>query len=58
MVKLKQGHIEDLVIIGIDCLGAFSNRDYINWIEKNAEDATEKFYTRVLAGKDYRCRRC
>jgi formate dehydrogenase subunit beta len=52
LVKLKQGNIEDLVIIGIDCLGAFSNRDYINWIEKNAGGATAKFYTRALAGKD------
>jgi formate dehydrogenase subunit beta len=51
LVKLKQGHVENLVIIGVDCLGAFSNRDYFNWIEKNAEDATEKFYTRTLAGK-------
>ena len=52
LVKLKQGNVEDLVIIGIDCLGAFSNRDYINWIDKNVEGATEKFCTRVLAGKN------
>ena len=52
LVKLKQGTVEDLVIIGIDCLGAFSNRDYINWSEKNVEAATEKFYTRVLAAKN------
>ena len=52
LVKLKQGNVEDLVIIGIDCLGAFSNRDYINWVDKNVEGATEKFCTRVLAGKN------
>jgi len=52
LVKLKQGRVEDLIIIGIDCLGAFTNRDYIKWVEENTDAATEKFYTGILDGKD------
>jgi len=51
LVKLKQGRIENLVIIGIDCLGAFQNRDYFNWIENDGEESSKKFYTSVLNGK-------
>ncbi|MCP3951239.1 MAG: formate dehydrogenase, partial [Desulfobacterales bacterium] len=32
LVKLNQGRIEDLVIIGIDCLGAYRNTDYFRWV--------------------------
>ena len=28
LVKLKQGRLEELVILGIDCLGAYRNADY------------------------------
>ncbi len=52
LVKLKQGRTEDLVIIGIDCLGAYGNRDYISWVGENADESTQKFYTSVLAGKN------
>jgi formate dehydrogenase subunit beta len=31
LVKLKQGRTEELVLIGVDCLGAFSNSDYARW---------------------------
>ena len=30
LVKLKQGRTENLIIIGIDCLGAYRNRDYLS----------------------------
>jgi len=51
LVKLKQGHTEDLIIIGIDCLGAYANRDYINWMGEDIGESTKKFYTHVLSGK-------
>jgi formate dehydrogenase subunit beta len=52
LVKLHQGDIQDLIIIGVDCLGAFSNRDYAQWVATNETTATEVFYTSVLKGQD------
>ncbi|MEN8244562.1 MAG: Coenzyme F420 hydrogenase/dehydrogenase, beta subunit C-terminal domain [Thermodesulfobacteriota bacterium] len=51
LVKLHQGSMEDLVIIGVDCLGAFSNRDYAKWVEETDASVTKTFYTRILNGK-------
>jgi formate dehydrogenase subunit beta len=51
LVKLKQGRTEDLIIIGVDCLGAFNNRDYINWMGEDMDESTKAFYTHVLSGK-------
>jgi len=51
LVKLKQGRTENLVIIGIDCLGAFQNRDYFSWVGDDSEESSKKFYTGVLNGK-------
>ena len=51
LVKLKQGQTEDLVIIGLDCLGAFQNRDFFRWADDDMQAATKTFYTSVLAGE-------
>jgi len=51
LVKLKQGRTDDLIIIGIDCLGALTNRDYFNWVGEDVEQSTQRFYTAVLSGK-------
>ncbi len=51
LVKLKQGRTDDLIIIGIDCLGALTNRDYFSWVGEDIEQATQSFYTAVLSGK-------
>ena len=48
LVKLKQGRTDDLLIIGIDCLGAFQNRDFFQWADENGESATQKFCNSVL----------
>jgi formate dehydrogenase subunit beta len=50
LVKLKQGRTEDLVIIGIDCLGAYSNTDYFSWVGEDIAESTKKYYTSVLTG--------
>ena len=50
LVKLKQGRTEDLVLIGIDCLGALQNRDFFRWADEDMNAATHKFYTSALAG--------
>ncbi len=51
LVKLKQGQTENLVIIGIDCLGAFRNRDYFSWVGEDIEESTKKYAADVLGGK-------
>ena len=51
LVKLKQARCDELLIIGIDCLGALSNRDYLNWAGREDEQATQLFAEQVLAGK-------
>jgi len=51
LVKLKQGRIEEVVLVGIDCLGAFKNSDYIRIVGKNEAEFTSNFYTDALSGK-------
>ena len=51
LVKLKQGRTDDLVLIGIDCLGAFGNRDYLLWAQENGEDLSLQYAREVLSGK-------
>ena len=50
LTKLNQGRIEDLVIIGIDCLGAYRNTDYFRWVGEDVRAATQTYYTAVLNG--------
>jgi formate dehydrogenase subunit beta len=50
LVKLKQGRPDEIVLIGIDCLGAFQNKDYFRFIEQNEKDSTVKFYQHILSG--------
>ena len=52
LVKLKQGSTDGVVLIGIDCLGAYPNKDYTRFIEQNGKDSTLKFYKNILNGKD------
>lgn len=51
LVKLKQGRLEELVILGIDCLGAFRNADYLKLDGGDASFSTLDFCRRALAGK-------
>jgi formate dehydrogenase subunit beta len=51
LVKLKQARTEDVVLIGLDCLGAFRNTDYFRFAGDDAAAATRRFYSSVLAGK-------
>jgi len=50
LVKLKQGQTDELVLIGIDCLGAFQNKDYIQYVERQGTESTVSFYQSVLNG--------
>ena len=51
LVKLKQARTEDVALIGLDCLGAYGNTDYLGFAGDDAEAATRRFYELVLDGK-------
>ena len=51
LVKLKQGRTEEVILIGVDCLGAFQNKDYFQLVGQNAAESTVTFYENVLHGK-------
>jgi formate dehydrogenase subunit beta len=52
LVKLKQARMDDIILVGIDCLGAFRNRDYYGLVNDNSIETTQLFCQNVLAGKD------
>ena len=51
LVKLKQGQTDELIIIGLDCLGAFKNTDYNRWVEQEGPEATAGFVRKALSGE-------
>jgi len=51
LVKLKQGRMDEIVIVGVDCLGAYRNTDYFQFVGDDVEASTQRFYESVLAGK-------
>jgi len=50
LVKLKQGSTEEIVLIGIDCLGAYTNKDYFRFAEVAGEESTAAFLQAALGG--------
>ena len=38
LVKLKQGRTDEVILIGMDCLGAFQNKDYFQLVEQQAAE--------------------
>jgi len=51
LVKLKQGRTDEVILIGMDCLGALQNKDYFQLVEQKAAESTVVFYESVLGGK-------
>ena len=51
LVKLKQGRTDEVILIGMDCLGALQNKDYFQLVEQNAAESTVMFYEHALRGK-------
>lgn len=51
LVKLKQGSVEDVILIGMDCLGAYSNVNYPSFTGDNGTESTSQFYSNIQAGK-------
>jgi len=50
LVKLNQGRMDEVVIVGIDCLGAYKNRDYFQFVGEDVNESTQRFYQSVLSG--------
>lgn len=51
LVKLKQGRVEEVILVGIDCLGTYKNADYIQIVGEEKTEITSRFYWNVLSGK-------
>ena len=51
LVKLKQGRREDVLIIGSDCLGAYTNTDYFTYAAEWGQSSTTKFCESALSGQ-------
>jgi formate dehydrogenase subunit beta len=51
LVKLKQARLEELVLISVDCLGAFQNKDYLAFAGSDPRAATAEFLRRASAGE-------
>ncbi len=51
LVKLKQGLMDDIVVIGLDCPGAFKNTDYRKFAANEPETATGRFLKGALSGE-------
>ena len=51
LVKLKQARTEEVVLVGLDCLGAYSNVDYLHFAGEDGNGSTQKFVQNVLSGK-------
>lgn len=53
LVKLKQGSTDEVLLIGMDCLGAFGNTDYVRFAESSENGAsTLRFYKKMLGGEE------
>ncbi len=51
LVKLHQGTTDEAVIIGVDCLGAYMNKDYPKAAGADPDAATKAFVKAGLAGE-------
>jgi formate dehydrogenase subunit beta len=51
LVKLKQGRLEDVVLIGFDCLGAYSNVNYPRFAKGEGIESTIRFYKNIKDNK-------
>ena len=51
LVKLKQGSMEEVVLVGVDCLGAYSNIHYSRFAGEDSADSTLSFCQNFLEGK-------
>lgn len=51
LVKLKQGSLDDVTLIGLDCYGAYGNVDYRRYTGLSAPQPTLNFYENIAGGR-------
>lgn len=51
LVKLNQGRMADVLIIGQDCPGAYTNKDYITFTQRWGRKSTSKFLQVALGSQ-------
>jgi formate dehydrogenase (coenzyme F420) beta subunit len=51
LVKLKQGRTDEVVLISMDCYGAYGNVDYGRFAGDDGRDASLRFYENIISGK-------
>ncbi|MBW1710105.1 MAG: Coenzyme F420 hydrogenase/dehydrogenase, beta subunit C-terminal domain [Deltaproteobacteria bacterium] len=54
LTKLNQGSMEEVMIIGLDCLGAYETENYSQFVEANQGDGFEaslRFYQNFIEGR-------
>ncbi len=52
LVKLKQGSVDNVILISADCLGAYPNNDYAKVAGMGAgAESTLSFYRNIISGK-------
>lgn len=52
LFKLKQGALDDVVMISLDCLGAYTNTDYSALSKEDPKGFTRQFYENILDKKE------
>jgi formate dehydrogenase (coenzyme F420) beta subunit len=52
LVKLKQANADEVVLISVDCLGAFRNNDYVHFAADDPPGATRRFLETMLNGEN------
>ena len=55
LVKLKQGSMDDVIIISMDCLGAYGNVNYSRFAAEHGSNSTLRFLDNILEGKGGAC---
>jgi len=50
LVKLKQGSMDEILIVGLDCQGAYRNSDYRRFASDGPDSSTLKFFFGALSG--------
>ncbi len=51
LIKLKQASADEIIIISVDCLGAYSNIDYKRFVSDKKENSTAVFVEMMLSGE-------
>jgi len=51
LVKLKQARTDEVVLVGVDCLGTYGNADYHRFAGEDGKASTQKFMQNLLSGK-------